>query len=484
MFHFSEEREIISIDFSILNTKWLFLGIYNPPSQNETLFVEQIKLALNTYSTTHESFLLLGDFNMTTENSKLQDLMDAFCLENLIKEPTCFKSTVPTTIDLIVTNQKSLFMKSSAYESGLSDFHKLTTTILRKSITKGNPRNILYRDYKIFDQKKFEDQLRSQLASIKTVDYSQFHEIFLKTLDAIAPIKKKILCFNHNPFMSKALRKAVMVSSNLENKYNKNRTGENWDSYKKRNFCVKLLRKTKKGYFNNLNIKNINDNKAFWKIIKLYFSNEGLNSSSFILLEKNKIVTNDQDIANMNNYFLSITSHINIKPGQINYSKNLTIENLKNHESIQRIALANFRHRQTFNFRYVSVKEVKKELMNLSSKKVTRKGDIPAKILKDSLSVYTKELTTIINNCLKDGLFPNELKLADVSPVFKKDDDLNKENYRPVSILSHMSKVFERIFYKQIDRFMTSKFSPFLCGFRKNHNSQYSLLKMMSGKKS
>ena len=58
--------------------------------------------------------------------------------------------------------------------------------------------------------------------------------------------------------------------------------------------------------------------------------------------------------------------------------------------------------------------------MNLSSKKVTRKVNIPANILKDSLSVYTKELTTMINNCLKDGLFPNELKLADVSPVLKK----------------------------------------------------------------
>ena len=110
---------------------------------------------------------------------------------------------------------------------------------------------------------------------------------------------------------------------------------------------------------------------------------------------------------------------------------------------------------------------------------MTRKGKTPAKILKDSLSVYTKELKTIINNCLKDGLFPNKLKLADASPVFKKDDDLNKKSYRPASILSHMSKVFERIFYKQIDHFMTSKFSPFLCGFRKNHNSQYSLLKMI-----
>ena len=78
------------------------------------------------------------------------------------------------------------------------------------------------------------------------------------------------------------------------------------------------------------------------------------------------------------------------------------------------------------------------------------------------------------------GLFPNELKLADVLPVFKKDDDLNKENYRHASILSHMSKVFERIFYKQIDRLITSKCSPFLCGFRKTHNSQYLLLKMIA----
>ena len=70
------------------------------------------------------------------------------------------------------------------------------------------------------------------------------------------------LRFNHNPFMSKALRIAIMVRSNLKNKYNKNRTGKNWSNYKKqRNFCVILLRKTKKGYFNNLNLKNITNNK-------------------------------------------------------------------------------------------------------------------------------------------------------------------------------------------------------------------------------
>ena len=57
--------------------------------------------------------------------------------------------------------------------------------------------------------------------------------------------------------MGKVLRKAIMVRSKLKNKYNKNRTEENWDSYKKqRNFCVNLLRKNKTYYFNDLNIKN------------------------------------------------------------------------------------------------------------------------------------------------------------------------------------------------------------------------------------
>ena len=73
--------------------------------------------------------------------------------------------------------------------------------------------------------------------------------------------------------MSIALRKAIMVRSKLNNKCNKNRTGENWDSYKKqRNFCVSLLRETKKNYFSDLNIKNITDNKAFWKTLKSYLS--------------------------------------------------------------------------------------------------------------------------------------------------------------------------------------------------------------------
>ena len=73
-------------------------------------------------------------------------------------------------------------------------------------------------------------------------------------------------------------------------------------------------------------------------------------------------------------------------------------------------------------------------------------------------------------------MVPDELKLAEVNPIFKKNDDLGKENYRPVSILSHESKVFERIMHMQIDTFMRDKLSKLLTGFRKNHSTQHCLM--------
>ena len=134
-------------------------------------------------------------------------------------------------------------MKSATFETGMSDFHKLTTTILRKTISKGNAKKNFYRDYKVFEHNTFETRLQSKLKSKTILDYSQFQSIFLETLNNIAPVKMKILRYNNNPFTNKALRKAIIARSRLKNKFNKNSSAKNWNSYKKqRNFCLKLLR--------------------------------------------------------------------------------------------------------------------------------------------------------------------------------------------------------------------------------------------------
>ena len=110
--------------------------------------------------------------------------------------------------------------------------------------------------------------------------------------------------------------------------------------------------------------------------------------------------------------------------------------------------------------------------MRLDGTKSTPAGDTPAGMLKSTIDIHAAILTKIINLPLKNDCFPDDLKAAEVSPIFKKNDDLKKENYRPVS-------VFERIMFTQIKSFMEDKLSKSLTGFRKSHSTQHCLINML-----
>ena len=79
----------------------------------------------------------------------------------------------------------------------------------------------------------------------------------------------------------------------------------------------------------------------------------------------------------------------------------------------------------------------------------------------------------------KKKIFPAELKHSEVVPLFKKEDPLKKENYRPESLLPYLSKAFERIIYKQINVYMENKLSKFITGFRKLHGTQHAMVTML-----
>ena len=113
--------------------------------------------------------------------------------------------------------------------------------------------------------------------------------------------------------------------------------------------------------------------------------------------------------------------------------------------SIERITRT-IKTNEKFSFQPVPEDLVREIILILDASKATPVGDIPADIPKYKVDINLP-LTKIINVSFENGCFPHELKPAEVSPIFKKNDDLDKENYRPVSILSHVSKVFERIMY-------------------------------------
>ena len=106
-------------------------------------------------------------------------------------------------------------------------------------------------------------------------------------------------------FMGKALRRAIMMRSRMKNLYLKNKTDLNWSNYKtQRNFCTNLLRKTKKEYFSKLDIIKISDSKKFWKTIKPFFSDKGLNCNKMMLSENDQIISDETTMADtMNKYF-------------------------------------------------------------------------------------------------------------------------------------------------------------------------------------
>ena len=99
--------------------------------------------------------------------------------------------------------------------------------------------------------------------------------------------------------------------------------------------------------------------------------------------------------------------------------------------------------------------------------------------MKQCVNAYLPHLTNTINYSIQHSSFPQELKLSEVVPVYKKLDLLQKKNYRPESLLPHVSKVFQRIIHKQITNYMTDKLAHSITGFRKSHGTQYSLVMML-----
>ena len=88
-------------------------------------------------------------------------------------------------------------------------------------------------------------------------------------------------------------------------------------------------------------------------------------------------------------------------------------------------------------------------------------------------------MTECVNHTIKNEKFPDSLKKADITPVYKKDDPTDKVNYRPVSVLPLLSKIFEKVIYNQLREYMDLFLNKLLCGFRKAHSTQHALFKLL-----
>ena len=181
-----------------------------------------------------------------------------------------------------------------------------------------------------------------------------------------------------------------------------------------------------------------------------------------------------------NSYFESVTDSLELfdwpLQSNISYDKMQNIKSFSNHPSIIKINLK-FKLDKKFSFQCVSEATVRKVVKSLPSNKATA-GEIPVNVLNNS-EICFFDLTSCINEAVRNNKFPDPLKLSDITPVYKKLDPSNKANYRPVIILPLLSKVFEKIVYDQLYEYLENFLGELLCGFRKTHSTQHALFTLI-----
>ena len=110
----------------------------------------------------------------------------------------------------------------------------------------------------------------------------------------------------------------------------------------------------------------------------------------------------------------------------------------------------------SFNFGYTKPDDIEKIIRNLRPKSSAGCDNISTKLLKEIENVVSRPLSIIINQSLCTGIFPDKLKIAKVIPLYKKDDNKLFGNYRPISLLSSISKIFERVAFNQLYDYFSS----------------------------
>ena len=247
----------------------------------------------------------------------------------------------------------------------------MVVTVMMTNFQKLESKIINYRNYRYFSNDRFREKVTSELSKVVLENSGKGFNKFLvackEALNMYAPLKKKYIRGNNSPFMNRILSKEIMKRSRLRNKFLKSKSEADKKNYvKQRNYCVSLLRRTKKEYYGNLDPRKIADNRTFWRTVKPFLSNKSVENEKIILVEKEEILTKDNSVAKvLNNFFsnivktLGISDYMHSHPlaKEVNDPTLRAIMKYRNHPSVLTI-LDKYKNNSIFTFSHVTKEEV------------------------------------------------------------------------------------------------------------------------------
>lgn len=446
--------EICTVAFNFCGSNFVVLGIYRPHSGTIDKFSEaltNILISLNSHSKT---ILIMGDFNIdllkdTNDIENLKNQMHSFHFLNCITIPTRFSAnSVPSLLDHIWINN-AIDYRCGVVTANIADH--LPSYISIKPINKQNINDktkISFRLKNETQREKFKIAVESfDWNSVKSFDIDEYVENFDKTLNDLYckcfPIKIKYVSNKQviNPWVTPRILELIHAKSEYFELFKLGivSNAEN-NSYK--NKVKSYIDKSKIAYYKKSFHENSKNLRATWKIINSLISNGVSNSNiESILYEGLNYSKNDEIAEIFNNYFNSNATLLD---------DSLPTNHVDPLSYVPRNSHSMFLHPITRG-------ECIKIINNLKPKKGD-KNSVCVNIFKFIAPGVVEIICDMVNNSFRQGKFPEILKCATLTPIFKKGEKYFVFNYRPISVLVFLSKIFEKCLFLRLSSFLR-KFS-------------------------
>lgn len=473
----NETIEVCTVDVQIYNQSFIVVGVYRPHSGTVDDFVSQLGSILDSCEVRGRRCIVTGDFNIDlgSDNSPVNNFvnnMHSCHFIPLITKPTRFpplQNQLPSLLDHIWLNQIGNFNSGII----LNDFTDHCPTFVQFPVN--NIKNSRSTTKISFRQDCEQNRNKLKLAleaydwsSLKSNDLDLYVSNFATVLSTLYcdsfPLKVKYVSIKQacNPWITSEIKKLVDSKSKYFNllKLGAVSRSEN-NAFKNR--VQKIINKSKLIHYRNLLEKNRNDIRGTWRVIGSLATGGASNSSINRILWSNIEYSDPGDIAEIfNNYFSSIATELDeILPASaldpLHYMRNKILSSL----SLEPVTPA----------------EVSTIISDLKLTK-QHKNNIPVKLIIYFRTVLCVTLCDMINQSFTQGKFPEPLKHALVTPIYKKGDVLDPKNYRPISVLLILSKIFERAIYNRLIKFLSdnSVISLSQFGFTKKKSTRDAIL--------
>lgn len=473
-------------------------NVYRSPSRQPNKFnelLETVLQRLNRHSNKH--ILLTGDFNIdlikhdTDINSQnLIDTTGNHGFVQIISRPTRITDHSATLIDHVYTNKVSSVISSSVVTLDLSDHLATHATIsldtnsdinTYRHTNGNNSEPCEFRMFNAANDAKFRELIADEDWDIPDdsdaqSQYDSFLHIYTKHYNTAYPLTTKRTRRKHERVLPKAwilpwLEDACNRKDNLYHEWVKDPTTANEIVYKKmKKFIEKHIKIAKSKYYKSYFEQYSDNSKKQWKMINSLLNRTTKKSPITKLQDSNgEVINTPLRIAEkFNEYFANIAS--NLKSNSRNMRPPDEFENYLKNPVTNSMYVKSVDSGEIFN------------IINKLKNKATLDTKISPLKIANTDPKFTEALAKVINSSFKQGVFPNELKTARVVPIFKSGVKTDVSNYRPISLLSSFSKIYEKLMHHRIVEFLelNNTLHDMQYGFRAGRSCEHALLMAQS----